>query len=100
MQVQRLSTSTSFVPEMLERAPDSVLVLSNLAAVCIELKAYSQALKYAQDGLKIDTNHIKCLYRCGVAHMRLGQFKDAVVLFNKAKQQVPHLLLSVVSLTC
>ena len=75
----------------LKEHPDDVLILSNLSAVHIELKAFDQALKYAQDGLKMDPSHVKCLYRSGLANMHLEQYKTAVSDLDKAKRLVRHI---------
>lgn len=72
----------------LQQRPDSPTLLSNLAAVHIELDDFPQALKYAQDGLKADASHIKCLYRCGVALLKLERYNDAIEHLKKAKKQV------------
>ena len=58
--------------------PQNVQVLSNLAAVHLCLENWLEALKHAQLGLKIDPQHIKCLYRCGDAAMHLGQYTKAI----------------------
>ena len=72
----------------LQKRPDSIVILSNLAAVHIELGDYPQALRYAQDALKIDAKHVKSLYRCGVAQMHLQQYTEAIQVLEQAKQQV------------
>ena len=72
----------------LQERPDSIVILSNLAAVHIELGEFSKALTYAQDALNMDATHVKSLYRCGVAQMNLQQHAEAIRLLNQAKQQV------------
>lgn len=47
--------------------PQDVQILSNLAAVHIRLENWLEALKHAQNGLDIDPQHVKCLYRHGIA---------------------------------
>lgn len=86
--LQDYSTAQALYKSCLQQSPANVLILSNLAAVHIELKEFPQALKYAQDGLAIDASHVKCLYRCGVAHTNLEQYNDAIVCFKKARQKV------------
>ena len=72
----------------LQQRTDSIVILSNLAAVHIELGDYPDALKYAQDALKLDATHVKSLYRCGVAQMHLQEYSKAIQVLNQAKQQV------------
>lgn len=79
----------------LKQCPDNIVVLSNLAAVYIELKEYAQALQHAQDGLKVDGSHVKCLYRSGVAFMHLEQYTNAIERLKTAKQQVKTVKLHV-----
>ena len=64
------------------------MILSNLAQVHINLENFHDALIQAQNGLKLEPNHVKCLYRCGVASTHLGNYDDAVRHFQKAKQLV------------
>ena len=55
----------------LQERPDRINILSNLATVHIELADDPQAVRYAQDAIKLDANHVKSLDRCGVAQMNL-----------------------------
>ena len=64
------------------------MIFSNLAQVHINLENFHDALIQAQNGLKLEPNHVKCLYRCGVASTHLGNYDDAVRHFQKAKQLV------------
>lgn len=60
--------------------------MSNLAQVHIELGNYRRALVHAQNGLKLEPFHVKCLYRYGVANRHLGNYENAVFALQKAKQ--------------
>ena len=57
--------------------PQDVQILSNLAAVHLRLENWREALKHAQNGLDIDAQHVKCLYRHGIAATNLGQYPRA-----------------------
>lgn len=79
----------------LQQCPDNLVILSNLAAVCIELKEYAQAVQHAQDSLKLDGSHVKCLFCSGMALMHLEQYANAIAWLKKAKQQVKTVRLNV-----
>lgn len=74
--------------QCLEEQPHDISILSNLAAVHVQLEDYHQALQHAQAGLDLQANHVKCLYRCGVAKAQLGMFAEAVSYLEQAQQQV------------
>ena len=62
--------------------------MSNLAQVHIELGSYCHALVHAQNGLELEPTHVKCLYRCDVANKHLGNYENALLALQKAKQLV------------
>lgn len=62
--------------------------MSNLAQVHIELENYCHALVHAQHSLELEPTHVKCLYRCGVANRHLGNYENAFLALQKAKQLV------------
>ena len=72
----------------LEESPHDIKLISNLAAVHIELQTFPQALAYARRGLQLDSSHVKCWYRCGVASSHLGQYTEAIKCLQKALQLV------------
>ena len=84
-------TAQKLYEKCLKERQQDVTILSNLAAVHISLEKYAQALEYAQHGLKVEPNYIKCLYRCGVASTSLEQYSDAVAYLQNAMQQVSSL---------
>lgn len=68
--------------------PQDVQILSNLAAVHLRLENWLEALKHAQIGLDIVSQHIKCLYRHGVAATNLGQHIRAICDLGLAQKLV------------
>ena len=85
---KQYATAKQLYTQCLEEQPHDISILSNLAAVHVQLEEYRQALQHAQAGLKLQANHVKCLYRCGVAQAQLGMFAEAVTCLEQAKQQV------------
>ena len=60
-----------------QQQPQNIHILSNLAAVHICLENWVAALKHAQSGLDVNPEHVKCLYRHGIAATSLGQYTRA-----------------------
>jgi len=73
---------------MMSARPKDVTIMSNLAQVHIKLGNYCHALVHAQTGLELEPTHVKCLYRCGVANRHLGNYENALLALQKAKQLV------------
>lgn len=76
--------------QCLDLSPESMDTLSNLSAVHLKLAKWAAALETAQCILASHPVHMKCLYRSGVAHLELQQYKQAVTCFKAASQQVIH----------
>ncbi|KAA6417619.1 MAG: hypothetical protein FRX49_12411 [Trebouxia sp. A1-2] len=74
----------------LRARPKDVTIMSNLAQVHIELENYCHALVHAQHSLELEPTHVKCLYRCGVANRHLGNYENAFLALQKAKQLNPE----------
>ncbi|DBA68816.1 hypothetical protein WJX79_004849 [Trebouxia sp. C0005] len=74
----------------LRAGPKDVTIMSNLAQVHIELENYCHALVHAQHSLELEPTHVKCLYRCGVANRHLGNYENAFLALQKAKQLNPE----------
>lgn len=70
-------------------------MVSNLAAVHMAKKDFFTALHYAQQGLRTDSSHIKCLYNCRVANRHLGNYKTAVEYLDTAHGLVRKLFFAV-----
>ena len=68
--------------------PFDVRILSNLAAVYLKLHDWTKALTYAQNVLKMSPDHVKCLYRYGVAAMHLQEYNKAVCTLQSAQKLV------------
>lgn len=67
-------------------------ILSNLAATYLSLEKWHEALKHAKQGLQLDTDTIKCMYRTGLAHGKLKQYQEATLMLEKAKEKVDTIL--------
>jgi putative PEP-CTERM system TPR-repeat lipoprotein len=75
---------------LLKASPDSVSILNNLAWVEYQLANYSEAEKYSDKALKLNSEHPQVLATVGLIQLKLGNKQRAIELLNKAKQLSPN----------
>ena len=74
----------------MREVPDDISILSNLAAVHMQLGNFPQALTHARLVLEAEPGHVKWLYRCGMTYLNLERYTEAVERFERAKHLVGH----------
>ena len=65
--------------DVARRNDTRVTLLSNLSMCHLKLEAWDEAREAAEEGLSIDPEHEKCLWRAADALMELGDFDGAAV---------------------
>lgn len=80
--------------QSLELSEQSEDILSNLSIVHLKLSEWAAELDAAQKVLAVDPTHVKCLYCAGAAHIKLQEYKKALICFTSAAQQVTCFLIA------
>jgi tetratricopeptide (TPR) repeat protein len=79
----RVDESISFARKALEREPNDLVVLNNLAwALCEDKGQYQEALALADRGLRVAPEYIDLIDTRGVIHYRLDHLDKAALDFN------------------
>lgn len=81
----RFSEAAQFYRNILEREPNNVIAINNLAWImCRHQGKPRQALELACKGLQIAPDYVDLIDTRGIAHYRLGNLKEAVDDFERS----------------
>ncbi|MBN1765341.1 MAG: tetratricopeptide repeat protein, partial [Sedimentisphaerales bacterium] len=90
--MNRVDESAEYYYNILERMPDNLIAINNLAWIlCEHLNKYQQALELARRGLNQKPDYIDLIDTRGVVYYRLGEHEKAIRDFNKCIELFPTL---------
>lgn len=62
--------------KVLTADPGNYMVMNNISSTLIHLGAYDEAIRYAQEALRVRKDYIYSLVNIGVAYSRLGKYRE------------------------